>query len=343
MLFFQNILQVGEQLQLHIAKASKTFILTDSHVADSVLPNVLGALENPDAIDIIELEPGESAKNIEIAHQLWQHLAEAEADRHALFINLGGGVITDLGGFVASTYKRGIPFIHIPTSLMAMTDAAIGGKTGIDLEHIKNAVGTFALPIETYICPAFLDTLPENELLSGFAEMIKHGIIADETLFQTLELIDLDQLHTLSLFVERSAQIKEQIVAEDPNEKGKRKLLNFGHTVGHAIESVTLNRQHHISHGHAVALGMLVEAQIAHDLNLLASSDQSRISALITKFFTLDQAITFEELLPYLKQDKKNIHGEIRMALPLNIGQANWDIHVAQAQLQKSWNALFNG
>ena len=342
MLFFHNLPQLGEQLQLHIAKASKTFILTDSNVAVAVLPNLISTLENADSIDIIELEPGESTKNIDIAHHLWQHFAEAEADRHAVIINLGGGVITDLGGFVASTYKRGIPFIHIPTSLMAMTDAAIGGKTGIDLDHIKNGVGTFALPIETYICPVFLETLPEKEILSGFAEMIKHSIIADETLFQTLEQIDLDQLHTLSLFVERSAQIKAQIVSEDPSEKGKRKLLNFGHTVGHAIESIMLDRQHPITHGQAVALGMVVEAHIAHALNLLATSDQHRMSALIGKFFGPIQDISFDALLPYLKQDKKNLKGEIRMALPLAIGQAKWDIHVSEEQIQKSWLACFN-
>jgi 3-dehydroquinate synthase len=226
---------------------------------------------------------------------------------------------------------------------MAMTDAAIGGKTGIDLDHIKNGVGTFALPIETYICPIFLETLPENEILSGFAEMIKHSIIADETLFQTLEQIDADQLHTLSLFVERSAQIKAQIVSEDPSEKGKRKLLNYGHTIGHAIESIMLDRQNPLTHGHAVALGMIVESHIAHAVNLLATSDQKRINALISTFFTPTQTIAFDELLPYLKQDKKNMKGEIRMALPLAIGQAKWDIHVSEEQIQKSWLACFNG
>lgn len=342
MFFYQNLSQLGEQLQTHISKASKTFLLTDSNVAVSVLPSLFGALDNSDDIDIIELEPGESSKTLEIAHQIWQHLAESQADRQALLINLGGGVITDLGGFVASTYKRGIPFIHVPTSLMAMTDAAIGGKTGIDLDHIKNAIGTFAHPLETCICPTFLETLPEKEILCGFAEMIKHAIIADEKLFETLEQIDQDQLHVLSLFVERSADIKAQIVNEDPTEKGKRKLLNFGHTLGHAIESVMLDRQIPMTHGHAVALGMLVESHIAHALNLLASSDQVRINALISKFFNLPETIAFEQLLPYLLQDKKNVHGEIRLALPLGIGQAKWDIHVTESQLEKSWNSVFS-
>jgi 3-dehydroquinate synthase len=177
-------------------------------------------------------------------------------------INLGGGLITDMGGFVASTYKRGIDFINIPTTVLAQVDASVGGTTGIDIDNVKNMVGTFSLPQAVFIEHAFLATLPKRELLSGFAEMIKHGLIADAAYYQELQNRDYQKLNTTLIY--KSVQIKHEIVSQDPKEKNLRKILNFGHTIGHAIETVSITKDKKpLTHGESIAIGMICEAYLS--------------------------------------------------------------------------------
>ena len=231
-----------------LSKASQVFILTDENVALFWLPEVAHWLRCDSAVDII-IKPGEQHKNLQTVQRIWKTLMKHHADRNALLINLGGGVITDLGGFAASTYKRGIKFINIPTTLLAMVDAAIGGKTGIDLGGAKNQIGTFAEAEDVLADPVFVSTLPRREILSGMAEMLKYGFIADDNLLE----INFDNYQDYILC---AGEIKREIVAKDPKEAGLRKILNFGHTLGHAIESHCLTSEYPLLHGEAVALGM---------------------------------------------------------------------------------------
>ena len=209
-------------------KPSKLLILVDENTHEYCLPTLLGNLETEIPFEIIEIEAGEEMKTIETATQLWEILSEFETDRKSLLINLGGGVITDLGGFVSSTYKRGIKFINIPTTLLGMCDASIGGKTGIDHQYLKNIVGTFAHPEMVFVYPEFLTTLPYEELRSGFAEMLKHGLIADEKHWNDLISIENLTAENIFLFIETSTKIKENVVEKDFKEQNIRKTLSGG-------------------------------------------------------------------------------------------------------------------
>jgi 3-dehydroquinate synthase len=330
------------ELQRKMEGASQVFLLTDSNVAEFVLPRILPLLKNADKIDIIEVEPGEASKALDVCHHIFQHLIEAKAGRDALLINLGGGVITDLGGFIASVYKRGIPFIHIPTSLMGMCDAAIGGKTGIDLLDVKNVIGSFAYPKAVLIQPNFIETLPLEHIKSGFAEMVKHAIIADPQLFDALEVIDIEEPHHIALFIERSTRIKEDVVMEDFMEEGKRKILNFGHTIGHAIESFSLSTDSPLSHGHAVALGILVEAKMSYHLGGLDLESYTKIQRLLTKSFQFPDNCQWEDILPFLFNDKKNKNNQVRFAIPKKMGSCDWDVAVDLEEARAAFEELIN-
>ena len=237
----------------------KKIILLDENTRRHCLP----LLETKNA-ELLEIESGEKNKHIQTCTQLWKTLIDLGADRHSLLINLGGGVICDIGGFVASTFKRGIDFIHIPTTLLAQADASVGGKTGVDFANLKNQVGVFSNPKAVFVFPQFLDTLDERQLRSGFAEIIKHALIRDKTLWHTIQSVDVNDRSGLTDVISQSLQIKNDIVTDDPFEKGLRKILNFGHTIGHAVESVSL-RQHkkQLLHGEAVAIGMICEAYLS--------------------------------------------------------------------------------
>jgi 3-dehydroquinate synthase len=333
--FFHDDLALCQVLKSHIDSASQTFILTDSNIAEHIIPRIIANIPNADAIEIIEVEPGEDSKSIEVASQIWSRLLECNADRKTLIINIGGGVITDLGGFIASTYKRGIRFIHVPTSLMGMTDAAIGGKTGIDFDQFKNVIGTFAEAEAILIQPDFISTLSEKEIRSGFAEMIKHGIIADMALFEALESIENANPDHIALFIEKSAAIKVTIVNHDFKESGIRKTLNFGHTIGHAIESACL-LSNPISHGHAIAIGMKIESNIAFATGLLNKNEYDRIQYILGSNYDLTQKFEWPTLLTYLKNDKKNQNDEIHFALPNSIGSAIWDKAVSEKEIKEA-------
>ena len=229
-----------------ISTYSKVAILVDENTKRDCLfklPQIENAL-------IIEIKSGEEYKNISTCNFIWEQLTINNFDRNALLINLGGGVIGDIGGFCAATYKRGLKFIHIPTTLLSMVDASVGGKVGIDFKGFKNQIGIFNNPNAVLIYPKFLETLDENELKSGFAEVVKHALILDDSLWLKLKntpFTDLDWEY----IIYTSVQIKNKIVLADPFEKGERKKLNFGHTFGHAIESYYLEKGTPISHGEA--------------------------------------------------------------------------------------------
>lgn len=319
-------------------KPSKLFFLVDEHTHEYCLPTLLGNFETDIPFEIIEIEAGEENKNIHTATQLWEVLSEFEADRKAVLVNVGGGVVTDMGGFVASTYKRGIPFVNIPTTLLAMADASIGGKTGIDHQYLKNIVGTFAHPEQIFVYPAFLNSLAFEELRSGFAEMLKHGLIADEKHWN--DLISIDELtpQNIEPFIEKSMQIKQSVVDIDFTEQNIRKTLNFGHTIGHAVESLFLKKGSLIPHGEAVALGMIAETHLSCLENLISENTSKEIIENIQKFYPYISIASFsnDEILSLMINDKKNSAGKINFSLLEGIGKCNYDTQVSKENLIQS-------
>jgi 3-dehydroquinate synthase len=316
-------------------KPSQVFILVDENTHEHCLPTLLGNLEGEIPFEIIEIEAGEEMKTIETATQLWEILSEFNADRKALLINLGGGVITDMGGFVASTYKRGIKFINIPTTLLGMCDASIGGKTGIDHQFLKNIVGTFAKPEQIFVYPDFLKTLPFTELRSGFAEMLKHGLIADQKHWN--DLISIENLTPASIFpfIETSMKIKQNVVELDFKEQNVRKTLNFGHTIGHALESLFLEKGNLIPHGEAVALGMICETRLSFLENLISEKTANQIITNIKKCYPSISIASFskKEIIVLMKNDKKNAAGKINFSLLTGIGSSNFDYSCSEENI----------
>lgn len=319
---FTTLNQLVFQLQ-----PSKIFILVDENTHEHCLPLLLGNLETISPIEILEVAAGEEMKTLETAAMLWEILLEFQADRQALVLNLGGGVVTDLGGFVASVFKRGLNFANIPTSLLGMVDAATGGKTGVDFHHIKNVLGTFTMPLGVYLYPEFLKTLPHLELISGLGEMAKHALIADAALWKELISLSEYSAETLGRLVARSVEIKEEIVKMDPMEKTIRRNLNFGHTLGHAIESYLLKQGRPIPHGVAVAWGMKQEAGISNKLGLLSAQNFEEISSQLNRIFgeywKVADNISSEHLWPYLLQDKKNEDNKIGFVFLDDIGRVS--------------------
>ena len=286
---------------------------------------------------IIKTESGEKNKTLNTCISIWDQLTTSAFDRKSLVINLGGGVIGDMGGFCASTYKRGIKFINIPTTLLSQVDASVGGKLGIDFKGLKNHIGLFKNPEAIFVNPSFLETLPKRELKSGYAEIIKHAIISSKDQWKQIkdkriEAIDIEKI------VQQSVKVKEAIVKEDPLEGGKRKILNFGHTVGHAIESSLLDSQHHLLHGEAVAIGIICESFISLQKNLISETEHEEIVELINLNYHKTSIKKKDEIsiLELILQDKKNENEKILMALPKSIGNADWDIEVSTNEIKAS-------
>ena len=273
-----------------------------------------------DNLIIIEIKSGEENKNINTCNFIWEQLTKYNFDRNSLLINLGGGVIGDMGGFCASTYKRGIDFIQIPTTLLAMVDASIGGKLGINFNVLKNQIGIFSYPKTVLINPLFLETLPDNQLKSGFAEVVKHALISDKNLWNRLRNTSFEEQNWEEI-IETSIQIKNKIVLSDPLEKGERKKLNFGHTFGHAIESYYLEKGTSILHGEAVFMGILLEIEISS----LSDLEKSEIKKYILSSFSLPHCPNKSDLIKYLKNDKKNSDGKISFSLLKKIGNCTID------------------
>jgi len=306
---------------------SKIFFIADENTNELCLPKILPLIETEVPFEIIELEAGEENKTIETCTQVWKVLIELGADRKSLIINIGGGVITDMGGFIASTYKRGIPFINIPTTLLSMVDASVGGKNGVDLDGLKNQIGTITNPVMVIIDSTFLETLSQREMKSGLAEMLKHGLIAKKThweKFKKLAEIDFDSFDEL---IAESVEIKNNIVTQDPTENGIRKALNFGHTLGHAIETLFLENpeKENLLHGEAIAAGMILESYISLKKGLISNEEYSEIKSYLLSIY---EPITFEEndkfdIINLLIHDKKNEYGKVQFALLNGIGNTS--------------------
>ncbi len=284
---------------------SQVFVMADTHTQMLCLPVFLEKTGLKATPNLVVIPPGEGQKNLATCEKIWQAMLAANLDRKALVLNLGGGVIGDMGGFCATTWKRGIDFVHIPTTLLAMTDAAIGGKLGVDFQGLKNIIGVFRQPKAVFVDPDFLDTLPERELRSGFAEVIKHALIGERALWEQLS-----NHHNAKAVLEASIGVKVRIVTEDPHEKGLRMLLNFGHTIGHAIESYFLETDDPLTHGEAIAIGMICELE--------GSKSHAEIAAFINSIFPHRHIpeSAFSAIWALMQQDKKNAAGKVRMALP---------------------------
>ena len=327
-----------EELKETLAEASQVFVLTDENVAQYWLPELEHWLGCEQAEEIV-VGAGESHKTLQTAQEIWETLLEHNADRDAILVNMGGGTVTDLGGFVASCYQRGIRFVNVPTTLLAMVDAAIGGKNGVNLGGCKNQIGTFNEPLEVMINPICLSTLPERELLSGLSEMVKYGFIADDALLKVNDT-------NYEQYILRAGEIKRDIVEDDPTELNQRKMLNFGHTIGHAIESFSMTAESPLTHGEAVAVGMwcalwLSVDQCGLDEEVLADYTpvmQLLLSEAEWNFSTKD----IDGIMAYLDHDKKNVHGKHGFVLLKDVEKPIIDQFVPDALVREALGELMD-
>lgn len=334
-LVFTN--NIEEQLsdELKNAHFSNVFVLVDNNTKKHCLPIIGNSL--PTDYRLIEIENGEINKTLNTSLDIWQSLTNAHADRSALLINLGGGVICDMGGFCARTYKRGIRFWNIPTTLLSQVDASVGGKLGVDFGVLKNHIGLFSDPDLVLLDSVFFKTLPRDELLSGFAEMVKHTLISDKEMFDELRGLDIDSLDW-NKWIPRSVDIKEEIVKKDPKEEGLRKLLNYGHTIGHAVESYHMVKHDILKHGEAIAIGMIAENHVAFSKGLLSENVRDKINKYLVDTFThppIDED-GIESVIGIALQDKKNKDGKINAVLLSEIGIADYDIEISESDIKNS-------
>jgi len=323
----KNLLSSGNYTQVGV--------LCDENTVKHCYPLVKDIL--PDH-HIIEIQSGEDHKNAATCQQIWSQITSKRFDRKSLLINLGGGVIGDMGGFCAATYKRGIDFVQVPTTLLAQVDASIGGKLGIDFNGLKNHIGIFKLPVRVIVDPIFLNSLPDRHIQSGFAEVIKHGLIQDKNVFESLMNSDLSSLPSLET-IKQSIKIKGEIVESDPVEKGRRKLLNFGHTIGHAIESQFLeNGSNELLHGEAVAIGMICESWLSKRNLNLSDSDLREIQEFIIGIYgKIDLSdLNTDDFVVNLKQDKKNKDNKLLFTLLEEIGEGRYDISISPEEAIES-------
>ncbi len=300
---------------------SSLFLVVDQNTRRYCMPLLEDQLHGK--VHVIEVAAGERHKNLQSCTTIWQQMMQAGADRQSLCINLGGGVIGDMGGFCAATFKRGLRFVQVPTTLLSMVDASIGGKLGVDFEGVKNSIGLFCDPAAVFIDPVFLNTLPARELRSGFAEVIKHTLIADSAQWQQLQQVRTLEKVDWPAFLLPSLNIKRRIVMADPLERHIRKALNFGHTIGHAIEAQRLQTKQPLLHGEAIAIGMICEAWLSTELCGLSQSNREAITSYVLHHFgkvELDSG-QLDNWLGLMKKDKKNRGRAINCSLLSAIGE----------------------
>ncbi len=320
---------------------SKIFILVDENTHEYCLPKFLSKLSTNTEIEIIEIESGEINKTIDTCVGVWNTLSELNADRKSLLINIGGGVITDLGGFVACTFKRGIAYINVPTTLLSMVDASVGGKTGVDLGVLKNQIGVISNPHQVLIDTEYLDTLPQNQMRSGLAEMLKHGLITGENYWNNFLNLSNLSLKDLDRLIHESVIIKKNVVEQDPFENGLRKTLNFGHTLGHAVESYFLSQPEKTTllHGEAIVVGMILECYISSKLLGFPEKQVDDIKDLFLGYYgkvTIEQG-DYAPIIDLLRYDKKNSHGSINFVLLEAIGKHKLDCTVDENLIIESF------
>ncbi len=279
---------------------------------------------------------GESNKNIDTCAMIWEDMTKNNLTRNSLLINLGGGVIGDMGGFTAATYKRGIRFVNIPTTLLSMVDASVGGKLGIDFMGLKNHIGLFKNPEYVIISDVFLNSLPANEKISGWAEVLKHGLISDKKYWEESKTVNPNKTTDLNYVIEKSVELKGEIVNKDPKENGLRKILNFGHTTGHAIESWNITRGNPITHGECVAAGMILESHISNQKGLILEVELLDIAGNIKNLYRSVSFPNLSDFISLMKQDKKNINSNISFSLLQGIGDCIFDQPVTKGELEKA-------
>jgi 3-dehydroquinate synthase len=318
---------------------SKVFVLVDENTEKYCLPALTRYLFD---IKLIRIASGEQVKSLDTAQYIWNYLQEKNADRNSVLINLGGGVVGDIGGFCASTFKRGLDYINVPTTLLAMVDSGIGGKTGIDYNGVKNAVGTITQPIGIYINPELLLTLHKDELMNGFAEMIKHGLILDKSYWEKVSKTGFDDWSKMSSLINGSIKIKLDVIKKDPFEKSYRKILNFGHTVAHAIEAYSLKHDKKpLRHGEAVAIGIICEAYLSKVKLDLSPKELREIADFISRYYPKYslRSVLSPELIKLMRQDKKNDHpDEINFTLLKKIGKGTINHICSETQITAALN-----
>jgi 3-dehydroquinate synthase len=316
---------------------STIFILVDENTFEHCYPKFIPNLSSDKRIEVIEIESGEINKNLETCIGVWNAITELGGDRKSILITLGGGVITDLGGFVASCFKRGIDFVNIPTTLLSMVDASVGGKTGVDLGVLKNQIGLFANPEMVIVDTGYLTTVEEREIKSGTAEIIKYGITYDVKLFN--EIKDNKNLNINDLIF-RSVEIKNEVVLQDPKEKNLRKILNFGHTLGHAIESFYLESEgkENLTHGEAIAIGMVCECYMSSKLLGFPSDKIAEVKEVVLSIYNRTNLLKedFSAIMDLLKHDKKNVNGQVNFVLLNDFEDYKLDCKVSEELIIES-------
>ena len=323
---------------------SKLFVLVDENTKKNCLSFFLKQLENSFKINVLEIKSGEVNKNIQTCEYLWNELSNQGADRKSALINLGGGVICDLGGFVASTFKRGISFYNVPTTLLSMVDASVGGKTGIDFGLLKNQIGVFNEPKMVLIFSKWLKTLDKRQILSGFAEMLKHGLILDKIYWQKLSSLKTVDINNIDKMIYNSVVLKNSIVLKDLKEKNIRKVLNFGHTLGHAVESSYLSSKKELLHGEAIAIGMILESFLSYKVLRLSYEDLINITKTIIYFFKkikIDNSQIIK-IINLLKHDKKTLEGRINFVLLNKICSPKIDVLVDKSLINDAFKFYNN-
>lgn len=328
---------VNDELSQLIAELqpTKIAVLVDENTSEHCFSLIQSVI--PEA-SCIQIQSGEENKTLETCTKIWQHLTDEQFDRKGLLINLGGGVIGDMGGFCASTYKRGISFFQIPTTLLSQVDASVGGKLGIDFHGFKNHIGLFNIPNAVIIDTAFLKTLIPQEVRSGFAEIIKHCLISDDRKWQELTSINYNNQDWDDL-VAHSIAVKDKITLSDPYESGLRKILNFGHTIGHAIETHFLAIPgKKLLHGEAIAVGMICEAYLSLEKGYINQTELESIAQYILSIYgksTISED-DIEQLIPHAMQDKKNENNTIMASLLEEVGKANFNIVLSEDDIERS-------
>lgn len=332
---------------LEQAKPDKIFVLADETTQRCCLPQLQATNPWTQGAEILTMPVGDVAKNLETLASVWQSLTQKGATRHSLLVNLGGGVVTDLGGFAAATFKRGIDFVNIPTTLLAMVDAAVGGKTGINFNGLKNEIGAFRPACHVFIDTEFLRTLDAGNLRSGYAEMLKHALLQDTEMWAGHLRFDIDfpDYSQLSLLVRQSIEVKEKIVTQDPFEKGLRKALNLGHTFGHAFESFALQEGRPVLHGYAVAWGLVCELYLSVCLLGFPTQQMQQTVRFIRQTYG-DFHFTckdYDTLLAFIRHDKKNVGGHIHFSLLSDIGKVELDRQATPQLIFEAFDFLREG
>ncbi len=329
-----------EKLKTHLSELRRIFILVDMNTLRKCLPVLEKFIPEQIELHTLAITPGEQNKNLQTATLLWKQMMQLNVTRKDVLINLGGGMVSDIGAFVAATYKRGITFINIPTTLLGMADAAIGGKTGVDFEGFKNQIGLFAHPKSIFIYPPFLETLEGRQIKNGFAEIIKYSLIEKNNLWKELQSFSFKELPNEKLIAD-AAKTKIDIVNKDPLEKSSRKILNFGHTIGHAFESLSLTHDRYsLLHGEAIAAGMICESWLSNQKTGLPQNDLKAICDLIVKHFPkyIAPVSAYDQLLQFMKQDKKNTTDQIQFSLLRSIGECKYNVSCSEEEIIAALN-----